>query len=83
MGGWWLKAVPLQQSRCAYRAPALVGRGKAEKWVFLDLKEDQPTIYWIYPKQGFSIRRAEIMLAKFGSLKPIWSRDLPSEPKTL
>jgi putative transposase len=36
-----------------------------------------------FTKAAFSIKDREVYLAKIGNLKPIWSRELPSEPSSV
>ncbi|MEG3835810.1 MULTISPECIES: transposase [unclassified Microcoleus] len=36
-----------------------------------------------FRKGGFSIKGEEVYLAKIGNVKPIWTRDLPSEPSSV
>jgi putative transposase len=36
-----------------------------------------------FTKAAFSMKHGEVYLAKIGNLKPIWSRELPSEPSSV
>ncbi|MBD2515945.1 IS200/IS605 family element transposase accessory protein TnpB [Nostoc sp. FACHB-973] len=36
-----------------------------------------------FTASGFSVKSGEVYLAKIGTIKPIWSRELPSEPSSV
>lgn len=36
-----------------------------------------------FTKAGFSVKNGQVYLAKIGNLKPVWSRELPSEPSSV
>ncbi|WP_026732682.1 RNA-guided endonuclease InsQ/TnpB family protein [Fischerella sp. PCC 9605] len=36
-----------------------------------------------FTKAGFSVKDREVYLAKIGTIKPVWSRELPSEPSSV
>lgn len=60
-----------------------MGRGKAEKWVFLDSKKRLTNNRLNLPPSAFSVKNGEVYLAKIGDLKLIWSRELSTEPSSV
>jgi putative transposase len=88
----WLKevaAVPLQQSLrnldVAYRNffNSRNGKRKGGKMGVPKFKKKTNRQSAQFTKAAFSIKDGEVYLAKIGSLKPIWSRELPSEPSSI
>ncbi len=88
----WLKnvsSVPLQQSLrnldTAYRNffTSRNGKRKGRKFGSPNFKKKTNQQSAEFTKAGFSLKDGEIYLAKIGDLKPIWSRELPSEPSSV
>jgi putative transposase len=88
----WLKdvsSVPLQQSirnlDVAYRNffNSRNGSRKGGKIGSPNFKKKTNQQSAEFTKAGFSLKNGEIYLAKIGDLKPIWSRELPSEPSSV
>ncbi len=85
----WLSdvsSVPLQQSLknldVAYRNffNSRNGKRKGAKMGQPRFKKKTNQQSAEFTKAAFSIKNSEVYLAKIGNLKPIWSRELPSEP---
>jgi putative transposase len=88
----WLKevaAVPLQQSLrnldVAYRNffNSRNGKRKGGKMGVPKFKKKTNQQSAQFTKAAFSVNDKEVYLAKIGKLKPIWSRELPSEPSSI
>lgn len=88
----WLKnvsSVPLQQSLrnldIAYRNffNSRNGKRKGKKLGSPNFKKKTNQQSAEFTKAAFSIKSGEVYLAKIGDLKPIWSRELPSEPSSV
>jgi putative transposase len=88
----WLadvSSVPLQQSLrnldAAYRNffNSRNGKRKGGKMGVPRFKKKTNKQSAEFTKAAFSIKDKEVYLAKIGNLKPIWSRDLPSEPSSV
>jgi putative transposase len=88
----WLKevaAVPLQQSLrnldVAYRNffNSCNGKRKGRKMGTPKFKKKTNQQSAQFTKAAFSMKDGEVCLAKIGNLKPIWSRELPSEPSSI
>jgi putative transposase len=88
----WLKSVssvPLQQSirnlDVAYRNffNSRNGKRKGGKIGSPNFKKKTKQQSAEFTKAAFSIKDGKIYLAKIGDLKPIWSRELPSEPSSV
>ncbi len=88
----WLNSVssvPLQQSlkqlEVAYKNyfDSLKGKGKGRKVGQPRFKKKTNAQSATFTKAAFSIKKGEVFLAKIGNLKPIWSRELPSEPSSV
>ncbi len=88
----WLNdvsVVPLQQSVAdlgvAYQNffDSLKGKRKGQKVGTPKLKKKTSRQSARFTKRGFSIKGKEVYLAKIGNVKPIWTRDLPSEPSSV
>ncbi|MDV2993706.1 MAG: hypothetical protein N4J56_003360 [Chroococcidiopsis sp. SAG 2025] len=88
----WLSEVsniPLQQSIAdlgvAYKNffESLNGKRKGIKVKPPRLKKKDNRQSARFRKGGFSIKGEKVYLAKIGQLKPIWSRELPSEPSSV
>jgi len=88
----WLKevsSVPLQQSLknldTAYKNyfDSLKGKRKGKKLSAPKFKKRINSQSATFVKTGFSITGESVYLAKIGDLKPIWSRELPSEPSSV
>jgi putative transposase len=58
-------------------------KGKVAKWVRLNLKRRPANNRLNSPKLLSQFKDREVYLAKIGNLKPIWSRELPSEPSSV
>ncbi|MDB9447723.1 transposase [Anabaena sp. CS-542/02] len=85
----WLSdvsSVPLQQSLrhldVAYKNffNSLKGKRKGKKVGVPRFKKKTNSQSAEFTKAGFSIKDGVVYIAKIGNIKPIWSRDLPSEP---
>jgi putative transposase len=85
----WLKSVssvPLQQSLrnldAAYRNffNSRNGKRKGGKLGSPNFKKKTNQQSAEFTKAAFSLKDGGVYLAKIGDLKPIWSRELPSEP---
>jgi len=88
----WLATVsniPLQQSVAdlgvAYKNffDSLKGKRKGKKVGSPRFKKKTGKQAARFRIGGFSIKGEEVYLAKIGNIKPIWSRDLPSEPSSV
>jgi len=88
----WLSdvsSVPLQQSlkqlEVAYKNyfDSLKGKRKGKKVGQPRFKKKTNSQSATFTKAAFSIKDGEVYLAKIGNLKPIWSRELPSEPSSV
>jgi putative transposase len=88
----WLKSVssvPLQQSirnlDVAYRNffNSRNGKRKGKKLGSPNFKKKANQQSAEFTKAAFSLKDGEVYLAKIGDLKPIWSRELPSEPSSV
>ncbi|MDH6060339.1 transposase [Chrysosporum bergii ANA360D] len=88
----WLSdvsSVPLQQSLryldTAYKNffNSLKGKRKGKKVGIPRFKKKTNSQSAVFTKQGFSIKDGVVYLAKIGNIKPIWSRDLPSQPSSV
>ncbi len=88
----WLSdvsAVPLQQSLrkldVAYKNffSSLKGKRKGRKVGTPNFKKKTNEQSAEFTKAAFSVKHGIVYLAKIGDLKPIWSRDLPSEPSSV
>jgi putative transposase len=88
----WLvevSSVPLQQSLrnlgAAYRNffNSRNGKRKGGKMGTPKFKKKTNQQSAEFTKAAFSIKDGEVYLAKIGNLKPIWSRELPSEPSSV
>lgn len=88
----WLSDVsniPLQQSVAdlgvAYQNffDSLKGKRKGRKVGTPRFKKKTNRQSARFRKGGFSIKGEEVYLAKIGNVKPIWTRDLPSEPSSV
>jgi putative transposase len=82
-------SVPLQQSLrnldVAYRNffNSRNGKRKGEKMGVPKFKKKTNRQSAQFTKAAFSMKDSEVYLAKIGNLKPIWSRELPSEPSSI
>lgn len=88
----WLSAVsniPLQQSIQDLGAAlknyfdSRTGKRKGFKMGFPKFKKKLNQQSARFRIGGFSIKGGEVYLAKIGNVKPIWSRELPSEPSSV
>jgi putative transposase len=88
----WLSdvsSVPLQQSLrhldTAYKNffNSLKGKRKGKKVGTPRFKKKTNSQSAEFTKAGFSITDGVVYLAKIGTIKPIWSRELPSEPSSV
>jgi putative transposase len=88
----WLKcvsSVPLQQSirnlDLAYRNffNSHNGKRKGKKLGSPNFKKKTNQQSAEFTKAAFSMKDGEVYLAKIGDLKPVWSRELPSEPSSV
>jgi putative transposase len=88
----WLSdvsSVPLQQSLRhldnAYKNffSSLKGKRKGKKVGTPRFKKKTNSQSAEFTKAGFSVKDGEVYLAKIGTIKPIWSRELPSEPSSV
>src|ERR687886_2308224 len=88
----WLNdvsSVPLQQSlkqlEVAYKNyfDYLKGKRKGTKVGQPRFKKKANGQSATFAKAAFSIQNQEVYLAKIGNIKPIWSRELPSEPSSV
>jgi putative transposase len=88
----WLNdvsSVPLQQSlrhlATAYKNffDARKGKRKGPKVGTPKFKKKTNNQSAEFAKSGFSLKGDEVYLAKIGNVKPIWSRELPSEPSSV
>jgi putative transposase len=88
----WLSdvsSVPLQQSlkqlEVAYKNyfGSLKGKRKGKKVGQPRFKKKTNSQSATFTKAAFLIKNGEVYLAKIGNLKPIWSRELPSEPSSV
>jgi putative transposase len=88
----WLSdvsSVPLQQSlkqlEVAYKNyfDSLKGKRKGRKVGQPRFKKKTNGQSATFTKAAFSVKKGEVFLAKIGNLKPIWSRELPSEPSSV
>lgn len=88
----WLNdvsSVPLQQSlkqlEVAYKNyfDSLKGKRIGKRIGQPRFKKKANSQSATFTKAAFSVRNGEVYLAKIGNLKPIWSRDLPSEPSSV
>ncbi|ARV61608.1 transposase [Nostocales cyanobacterium HT-58-2] len=88
----WLSdvsSVPLQQSlkqlEVAYKNyfDSLKGKRKGKKVGQPRFKKKTNSQSATFTKAAFSVQRGEVYLAKIGTIKPIWSRELSSEPSSV
>ncbi len=88
----WLKcvsSVPLQQSlrnlNIAYRNffNSRNGKRKGKKLGSPNFKKKTNQQSAEFTKAAFSMKSGKVYLAKIGDLKPIWSRELPSDPSSV
>lgn len=88
----WLKcvsSVPLQQSirnlDVAYRNffNSRNGKRKGGKIGSPNFKKKTNQQSAEFTKAAFSLKNGKVYLAKIGDLKPVWSRELPSEPSSV
>jgi putative transposase len=88
----WLadvSSVPLQQSLrnldAAYRNffNSRNGKRKGSKMGVPKFKKKTNQQSAEFTKAAFDLKGVEVYLAKIGNLKPIWSRELPSEPSSV
>lgn len=88
----WLKdvsAIPLQQSLrqldTAYRNffNSCNGKRKGKKVGSPRFKKKTNVQSAEFTRKGFSLTDNSVYLAKIGTVKPIWSRELPSEPSSV
>ena len=88
----WLSevsAIPLQQSvadlEVAFRNffDSCKGKRKGRKVGYPKFKKRTNSQSARLTRGGFSIKGDEVYLAKIGIVKPIWSRELPSEPSSV
>jgi putative transposase len=88
----WLKgmsSVPLQQSLknldTAYKNffDSCKGKRKGKKAKPPRFKKKTNAQSATFTKAGFSLSGDSVYLAKIGNFKPIWSRELPSEPSSV
>lgn len=88
----WLNSVssvPLQQSlkqlEVAYKNyfDSLKGKRKGKKVGQPRFKKKTNEQSATFTKAAFSIKKGVVFLAKIGNLKPIWSRELPSDPSSV
>lgn len=88
----WLNdvsSVALQQSLkqldAAYKSyfDSLKGKRKGKKVGKPKFKKRTNRQYATLTNAGFSLKGDEVYLAKIGNVKPIWSRQLPSEPSSV
>ncbi|MEP6489637.1 transposase [Microcoleus vaginatus GB2-A3] len=88
----WLKnvsSVPLQQSLrqldIAYRNffNSCNGKRKGKKLGLPKFKKRTNSQSAEFTKAAFSLRGESVYLAKIGTVKPIWSRELPSAPSSV
>lgn len=88
----WLKdvsSVPLQQSlrhlEVAYKNffDSCSGKRKGRKVCQPRFKKKTNSQSAEFTKAGFSLKNETVYLAKIGIVKPIWSRDLPSDPSSV
>lgn len=88
----WLSdvsVVPLQQSVAdlgvAYQNffDSLKGKRKGRKVCAPRFKKKMNRQSARFTQRGFSIKGKEVYLAKIGDIKPIWTRELPSEPSSV
>ncbi|ARV59722.1 transposase [Nostocales cyanobacterium HT-58-2] len=88
----WLSdvsSVPLQQSlkqlEVAYKNyfDSLKGKRKGKKVGQPRFKKKTNSQSATFTKAAFSVQRGAVYLAKIGTIKPIWSRELPSEPSSV
>jgi putative transposase len=88
----WLSevsAIPLQQSvadlEVAFKNffDSCKGKRKGRKVGYPKFKKRTNSQSARLTRGGFSIKGAEVYLAKIGNVSPIWSRKLPSEPSSV
>jgi putative transposase len=88
----WLATVsnaPLQQSVAdlgvAYKNffDSLKGKRKGKRVGIPKFKKKTSKQSARFTRRGFSIKGDSVYLAKIGDVKPIWSRELPSEPSSV
>lgn len=88
----WLadvSAVPLQQSLrhldTAYKNffNSRNGKRKGKKVGIPKFKKKTNTQSAEFTASAFSVKEGQVYLAKIGNIKPIWSRELPSEPSSV
>jgi putative transposase len=88
----WLNdvsSVPLQQSLkqldAAYKNyfDSIQGKRKGKRVGQPRFKKRTNSQSATFVKSAFSLKKDEVVLAKIGNLKPIWSRELPSEPSSV
>lgn len=88
----WLNdvsSVPLQQSLkqldVAYKNyfDSLKGKRKGKKVGQPRFKKKTNSQSATFTSSAFSIKAGHVYLAKIGNLKPVWSRELPSEPSSV
>jgi putative transposase len=88
----WLSevsAIPLQQSVADLEAAfknffdACKGKRKGQKVGYPKFKKRTSSQSARLTRGGFSVKGQGVYLAKIGIVKPIWSRELPSEPSSV
>lgn len=88
----WLSdvsSVPLQQSLryldVAYKNffNSIKGKRKGKRVGVPRFKKKTNSQSAEFTKAGFSVKDGEVYLAKIGTIKPIWSRELSSEPSSV
>jgi putative transposase len=88
----WLSdvsSVPLQQSlkqlEVAYKNyfDSFKGKRKGKKVGQPRFKKKTNSQSATFTKAAFSVKDGEVYLAKIGNLKPIWSKELPSDPSSV
>ncbi len=91
-GREWLNdvsSVPLQQALkqldIAYKNyfESLKGKRNGRKMGQPRFKKKTNHQSATFTKAAFSVKEGQVILAKIGNVKPIWSRDLPSEPSSV
>jgi putative transposase len=75
----------LKQLEVAYKNyfDSLKGKRKGKKIGQPRFRKRTSSQSATFTKSAFSIKKDEVVLAKIGNLKPIWSRTLPSEPSSV
>ena len=84
-----VSAIPLQQSVADLEAAfknffdACKGKRKGQKVGYPKFKKRTSSQSARLTRGGFSVKGQGVYLAKMGIVKPIWSRELPSEPSSV